>query len=120
MDRLKVSPIAISAVVISALATVAPPISPAVSSLQALPFLLLGPGLAWLGGVRSIGILQLVALAVGLSLAAETLVGALLFTFGRWSPQIGHGVLILYALLGVLITWRTRGDASRDRADTWP
>jgi hypothetical protein len=115
MDRLTVRAAVVSAIAISALATIMPPISPATSSLQALPFLLVSPGLAWLGNIRNMKILQIAALAIGLSLAAETLIGTLLFVFGRWSPQIGHGLLILLTLLGVLVTWRGEEHGSRRR-----
>jgi hypothetical protein len=119
MDKLTVRAIIISAIAISALATIMPPIFPAASSLQALPFLLAGPGLAWLGNIRNLKVLQIAALAIGVSLAAETLIGTLLFTFGRWSPQIGHGLLILLTLLGVFVTWRREGEGRRRLRALW-
>jgi len=115
MDALTVRAIVIAAIALSAVATIVPPITPAASSLQALPFLFLGPGLAWMGNIRNLKLLQVAALAIGISLAAETLIGTLLFMLGRWSPQIGHGLLILLTLLGILVTWRR----SDERTTLW-
>lgn len=75
--------------------------------LAALPFLLVGPGLAWLNGTVDLDIPEFVAVAVGLSLAMEAVIGSVLLIGGLWSPQVGFGLLLAASMAGLAYTERS-------------
>jgi len=82
--------------------------------LLALPFLLAGPGLAWLNRSRDLTIPVSAAIVVGLSLAVETVIGTILLLCGFWSPQVGLGMLLAITVAGLLCSGnrKTIGPAS--------
>ena len=84
-------------------------VSHGVRVLAALPFLLAGPGLAWLSDAGDLDIPEFVAIAIGLSLAMEAVIGSLLLIGGLWSPQVGFGLLLAASVAGLAYTERSSG-----------
>jgi len=76
--------------------------------LLALPFLLVGPGLAWLSRSDELNFAASAAVAVSLTLAIETAIGALLLLCGLWSPPVGFGMLLAISVAGLFCTGNGR------------
>src|SRR5262249_48546252 len=81
----------------------------------ALPFLLVGPGLAWLNRVGDQNVAALAAAAIGLSMAMEVAIGSLLLLCGSWSAQFGFGTLLAVSAAGLLCTERGHSPGSVNR-----
>jgi hypothetical protein len=79
-------------------------VSAAMRAMLTLPFLLAGPGLAWLSRPGDLKIAAFAATVISLSLAMETAIGSLLLVCGLWSPQAGLGMLLFATVAGLLST----------------
>jgi len=105
MDRLTVCVALLLGIAISATFAAWQQVSGTAPTALMFPFLLVGPGLGWLGRASSLTAADLVIAAVGLSLALCAVVSSLLLICGLSSPLTGLGLLIAASLAGVLCTW---------------
>jgi hypothetical protein len=85
--------------------------------LLALPFLLVGPGIAWLSRPDQLNFAASAAVAVSLTLAIETAIGTLLVVCGFWSPQAGLGMLLVISVAGLICTGNNRRNAPASSAE---
>lgn len=69
-----------------------------------LPFLLLGPGIAWVSISDRLGAGGYTVVAVSVSLACNILVATLLLFTQLWSPELGFWLLVFATAVGLFIT----------------
>lgn len=69
-----------------------------------LPFLILGPGIAWVSISDRLGASGYAVVAVSVSLACNILVATLLLFTQLWSPELGFWLLVFAAAVGLFIT----------------
>ncbi len=83
---------------------------PALRPFVVLPFLLLGPGIAWVRLLRLESPLAELTLALAVSLVLATAVAAGMLYAGAWSPKGSFAVLLALTVVALVL------DASRDNA----
>ncbi len=113
MDRLTVRVAILLGIAVSAMLAAWEQMSGTAPTALLLPFLLIGPGLGWLGRSSSLTAADLAVVAVGLSLAFGAVVSTLLLICELWSPLTGFALLSAATLAGVLCTWT--GDVRRSK-----
>lgn len=69
-----------------------------------IPFVLIGPGLAWVAISDRLGVGGYTAVAVSVSFAFSILVATLLLFTQFWSPELGLWLLIFAAAIGLFVT----------------
>lgn len=79
-------------------------LSGSVHAMAVLPFLLLGPGVAWAVPEGRMGLVGYVAVAVSLSAAFCIIVAMGLLVSGLWSSTLGLWILVAAAAVGLLVT----------------
>jgi hypothetical protein len=68
------------------------------------PFLLLGPGIAWVAINDRLGAGGYAVVAVSVSLAFSILIATLLLFTQLWSPELGFWLLVFAASIGLFVT----------------
>ena len=69
-----------------------------------LPFLLLGPGIAWVSINDRLGAGGYAVVSVSVSLAFSILIATLLLFTQLWSPELGFWLLVFAASIGLFFT----------------
>jgi uncharacterized membrane protein len=87
-------------------------------AIVALPFLLIGPGLAWVRLLRLDDPMTELALAVTVNLALEAIVATALLVTGLWSPGLALAMMVAITLAASAAAFarRRNGPASGDAA----
>lgn len=87
------------------------PVSDPLRIAAMLPFMLLGPGIAWVSISDRLGAAGYAVVAISVSLACNILVATLLLFTQLWSPELGFWLLVFAAAFGLFITDREKAPA---------
>jgi hypothetical protein len=69
-----------------------------------LPFLFVGPGIAWVSITERLGVGGYTVVAVSVSVAFSILVATLLLFTQLWSPDLGFWLLVFATAVGLFVT----------------
>ncbi len=89
---------------------------PGLRAFVVLPFLLIGPGMAWIRLLELDSGLAELTLAVALSAVLATAVAGGMLYAGAWSPH-GSLVILLGLTVVALVLEKTRGNQRRNRTE---